>query len=267
MPTMKIERFESVPSFCAHVRKIGVRESGNGHEWDLGVSGPEALKRGEMGDPTIATETSAIMDRIVPSFREEEASRWVAAPMGTRVSVPEYLGGNPMCMRRRAKRETTARHLSIYVDLGCAAMVGASHMMKRGATILGFLEWLTRHGINVDLYLVSGAGTREVQDLYHVVRCDTRPLDISVSGFAIAHPAFARHVAFSAETPYGFRGAFSASSVKYRRDPQGYERFMRGLLDMQPGDIYVPESYAYDPLVTDPVKWVEERVSQISETT
>lgn len=221
-----------------------------GYSWDLNVTGAEALDRALNGDPSIARTAIDLVSKIHTDLEGSSRTAWISHVSGSRVDVPAFVAGSPLSMRRRVKREQS-RHVSVYVDMTCSAGIKATDMVKRGATILGFLESLQRNGVDVDLYLVTALGGR--QDIHHVIRVESRPLDLSTAAFAIAHPSFSRNLCYGHAHHYGFSGAWSS-----RRGTD----HMRSVLGLEPHDVYVPSVYYGDKAISQPVEWISERLSQ-----
>ena len=108
--------------------------------------------------------------------------------MGSRVLVPQYLANSPFCMNRRQKVASPVQHVSIYVAIAFCCDVTPEQMLKRGITILGLLEQLQARQVSTDLYLMSDTNGMTDGDLHQIIRVESRPLDLSTSGFAQLTP-------------------------------------------------------------------------------
>lgn len=264
---MSIERFESVAAYLAHV--AGTEDNyRHSRDWDLGIKGSEAVTRATFGDPEIGPSTAAKLDKLSPQIGTSDRPAWVPHVMGQRVSVPAYLAGNPMSMRRKVRQATESRHVAIYADLVSSIGIGASDLLARGTTILALLESLQRQNVACDVFaLIPTHAANADGELIQVIRLESRPLDLSTSGFALAHPAFVRNVGYGyAERRHGFNGEWSESFLRYGGASRStaYENHIRGLLGMNPTDIYIPPVYYGDPLISNPIAWIEARLSQIT---
>ncbi len=258
-----ILRHDSLPAYLDHLKDHQLyRDHGfGGYSWDNGVNGKEAVSRATNGDPTIVNTMTTILDKITPSDANGSRSAYVPSIAGSRVSVPDYLAGSPTCMRRRTRVESSQRHVSIYVDGTCSAMISADTMIARGATILGFLTALQQLQIGVDLYFVCSTHAREDGDLYQVIQLDTRPLDLSTSGFVITHPGFIRNVCYGVANTYGFNGGWPRSYTDL--SPIKYADHMSRVLDLSPSDVYIPACHVSDEIVKHPEQWIEQRIMQV----
>src|ERR1700679_3161713 len=126
---MRVDRFESLSQYTDAVERQRwnfLREYGGPskrYDWDAGVGYREAIRRTREGDPSLVGQYADKVDRMVNEFKmtDESRSAYLPSVAGTRVSVPDYLGGNPMCMRRKQKREIQNRSVNIYVNTTCHA--------------------------------------------------------------------------------------------------------------------------------------------------
>jgi hypothetical protein len=262
-----------------------------GDDWDLGVSGARAADLAVNGDPTIVAEYAGNVERFSLDAATETRAAWLPSVTGGRVDMGAYLAGAPDCMRRRARREIETRHVSIYVSQTCSAGIRAETMRKRGAAILGLLDTLNALQVSVDLYLVidlDGARSRNDGtnshgraalrdadasaldgDATQVIRVESRPLDLSQVGFAIAHPAFSRNIGYRVATQYGYRGGWSRTWDTCYAHGGGagldrYVRIMREKLGADAHDLFVPPVSYHDEIIIDPARWIRERVTQVT---
>lgn len=258
--------------------------------WDDGVSGKQAAEYARVGKEGHVSEFGNTLADLETLNADVVRPQWMRSLGGSRVVVPEYLADRPDHMRRRTRNENVVRHVNVYVSMVCSAGIHASTMLKRGATILAYLDFLQRSGVNVDLFLVvdlngndsaeSRARMRTVaqqnggrSNSYgwsegnntQVIRVESRPLNLAQSGFVISHPAFTRNVAYRVGDQWGFTGGFSESyglSDMGRNQP-AYEAIMRERIGMSEHDVFIPPVYLHDTIVEDPKRWLTERAKQL----
>jgi len=245
----------------------------DGAAWDLGVHGPEACRMAVEGDPALIPGVMHYLDAMQDVFINGEVTRWSPEVSGPLVSVPSYLSGNPRCMRSLRKREGSARHVSIYVNGTCSAGIHASDMLKRGQAILALLESIQRCKISCDLFMVGSVNSCDAYkrgDTYSVIRVESRPLDIGVSGFAVAHPAFTRNVIYALSCRHGYSGGWPDTFDMFGRgndfDGNGFtpwDHYVRDILGMKPEDVYCPPVLYNDAIIGNPELWIKTRLSQI----
>lgn len=239
-----------------------------GKTWDLGVSGKIAAEKAMTGDPELVQGYENMVKDVEESYTGDRAC-WVPSFAGTRVSVPDYLGGNPMAMRQRKRVQGSGRHVNIYVSLVTFCGCQAKDMLTRGQAVMGLLSTLQAMGVSVDVFLLAEWGDDNYFDktgkIYsQLIQLETRPLDLSVSGFAIAHPAFARNVVYSTLYMYNLprSGPFPPVAAKNGPESKAYEEDIRKRYNLQPTDI-VSLSAGWDSLVIkNPKQWVLEHTRQ-----
>lgn len=266
-----IKRYESVDAYLPEARAALARGARNAHRqshgysWDLGVSCPEAIQRATYGDASLGRKVSDVVDRIAPSIGDDARMRFAPALAGSRVNVPAFLSGNPYAMRRRVRTESSVQHVAIYVELACSAGIEAEKMVARGATILALLESLQQRQVSVDLYLVCTLDAKNrSMDHYQVIRVESKPLDLSTAGFAIAHPAFTRNCCYATAEMDGYCGWWSPTTMRLGGTSTAYEAHFRELFELAPSDIYIPQTQSHDTLINDPTAWIETRLSQVA---
>jgi len=281
---MRVERFESIESYAKLVgeRQNYSEESGGfgygSSSWDDGIGFSSAIKLSIHGHPPLVGQTAAAVDSLVTEFqiRQESRKAYISHVSGSRVSVPEYLAGSPFCMKRKAAIQRPERAINIYVCTTCAAAVSAQNMLKRGVTIMALLEYLQLTQVSVELFLTAETHGRTDGDFIQVIKVESNPLDLSTASFAIAHPAFARHVTYTmAKAMDGFNGAWgrehnnscSGSSSWGVFNPELYLPKISKAVGMSPGDIYIPApTYNDDEIISHPDMWLSKRIETIRES-
>lgn len=243
---------ESVGEHGSHVREVAYRDRRYVPEMCAGVDFKTARELAANGSVTFGEAQELSLANNITGSMALSTQVHVA---GTGVSVPHYLAGAPKCMRRRVQVERAARHVSIYVSTACAWSWSGEELLGRGRAILSLLSWLQSNRVECDIQLVTGL--HHSKDLYSCVRLETRPLDLSQVGFALAHPAFERQLAWQLAYNQGWDGINWAPS---ERDPKK----MRQILGMAAGDVYVQPAEKDCRLMADPKRWLLERVTQLS---
>jgi hypothetical protein len=231
---------------------------GSGQGWDGGVNPKEAMRRGRDGDPSLVREYEGHIQDLTATMRGETGPAWVLDVMGSTPCSPAVVAGHPMAMRRRVKRTAPARTARIYVSLICSAGIRASDMIKRGASILALAESLQAANVHVEVNLVAELPCSP-RDTIVVVPVET-PLDLSVSGFAIAHPAFTRYVTYYLNgNQWGFNGGWPS----YMGHTDEERKIGAKILKLDPGDVWVPSASLLDDSVQNPEAWIKRNVMQV----
>ncbi len=281
-----ILRYNSVIEYLAAVQEISasnvLNRYSSSRSWDMGVTGSAAMELAANGDPSIVAEWEGQIEHVQEASSEAPRPLWTPSMLGPRVSVPAYLAGSPMCMRRRKRPENITRHVSVYVSTTSSGGITADDMMRRGAAILGYVQSIQAMGLAIDLYLVAdmqgwsdaSSHIKRASDELHdmtidgdciqVIRVESRPLDLSTAGFAMAHPAFARNVTYAHAASYGSYGSWSRTfhSTDAHNHPAAYARVMRAKLGCDETDIFVGPASLMDTLMSDPKAWIAARVAQ-----
>jgi len=213
------------------------------------------------GDPEIAAKAEALLDQVDRFTAETEGRQWTAMPAGAYPIVPEALAGSPTPMRGYQSVASEHMPLSIYVATTSSARYGLETLLARGVAILALVSKL--QAIRpVDLHIMSltpntsswtGDGNMIV-----VTRLETRPLDLSVAGFVLAHCAFDRrvHLGLCVKLGKDARWAHIAWSEIFRNGPAA----IRAYVGMGPDDLYIAPAHLDDSMIKEPVKWVNEQV-------
>lgn len=265
---MTVQRYDSIDAFVTAAAKGKTLDEYNGshdREWDLGVNGREAIRRATFGDPTIAAKVGEGMADVAINVAPELVRIWETAVSGSRVNMSAYLAGSPMHMRRRRASEVAATNVAIYVDGSCFVGCKADDMLRRGVAILGLLESLQTMGIGTELYLYmlhrtsSGSGAQ-------IIRCESRPLDLSTTGFALAHPAFFRNVVYGHVWGMGSQGRWPSQYVELggsRHDPR-YLAWVRETIGASERDIVLPQVNGVREIPAKPAAWITQRIEALA---
>ncbi len=271
-----VHHHPSLVDFVLESKQLGPQASLDmqEHRWDLGLGFDKACELALSGDTSLVSNASKLIDKSqaasVGIGMLKRPERCIAG--GTRVDVPAYLGGSPKSMVRRTKRETVTRHVSIYVSVVSSCSIDADKLLRRGCAVLGLLELLQAMQVAVDLHLFgeftyADDVNRPLIPVWHV---ESRPLDLSVAGFAIAHPAFPRDVCYSHWYHKERYGQFGGRWPRQARDSASYDTWLRKHLECDPKDIVLrgPRTAGWgagddELVIKSPEKWVSETLTQI----
>lgn len=271
-----LRRWESVESYVLKVtEEMGsfgpeyARDRTSDH-WSAGLSFAQAKERALKGDPSLVGIATKALEKVSPSIGDAVRLQNVRTICGTRVSVPDYLGGSPLSMvkRVRAARQTT--HVNIFVGIVSSQGLSSDQMLTRGATILGLLEHLQSVQVGVDLFLLAETHGRTDGNYVQCIRVESQPLDLSTAAFAIAHPAFARHITYAyAAHKDGFNGDWPRDwghpgMGQNESQQKAWLKRLRGWgCDIADQDIYIPAPHYCDETMTNPSGWLEAKIRQV----
>lgn len=238
----------------------------NEHSWALGLNAKTACERAVSGDASLVAGVSDLVERVSAQQGSTLRAVWEPSVAGNRISVPDYLAGSPTCMRRRVKREANTRAINVYVALVSSAGIDAAHMLKRGAAILAFLQTCQASGIAPTVYLIGEGNGGNDGDGCTLIKVDSQPLDLSVSSFAIAHPAFYRKALFAWNDHHNrWSGAWPKSRPYNSRETEAWywKTVEEAGGSREAGDVLIPATEHHDELVVRPKAWLAARMAQL----
>jgi hypothetical protein len=262
-------KFDSMHAFMAAFHaKVRHHSAGEMPEsWNLKTDWRAAAVKAVEGDPTLAGLADQTIEKINVTIGDVERPIDAPSVAGYRVVVPDFLGGNPRNMRKRAKAERQAQHVTIYVSVIASAGINAKDLLTRGSAILALVEALTMRRIGVDIYLLgeqAGSTGRAQDDVFTTIRVENRPLDLSTAAFGLAHPAFGRSLLIDWCIANGTPGHGPFPHASGYGQPE-YLTNLAKILDAEPGSLFIPLAYLTDRLIFDaPERWVTERLEQLS---
>ncbi len=260
-----VQRFDSLSEYLGQCENPD-GSCQRGLDWDGGLTPREAFKKATDGDPSCVDTYKGEIAKLASAHAAEMA--FVTRPdvWGSRVHMPSFIAGRPDCMRRRQKRERETRVVRIFVSLVCSGGIPADTMLKRGAAVLALIEWAQASQFRVEVSLVAELPCSP-KDHVQIIPLDV-PLDLSRTGFVIAHPAFVRHTLYiGGGRQLGFNGGWVRYDLGFRGgyDPDPNKRYPvpRRLIGCEPSDVFVGMAHLHDLAVKDPKKWLATHVSQI----
>lgn len=256
----ELHRFSSLSSFLDTATSVAKKARGD-HEWDLGMSGKEACKAAREGDLSLVERAEDILREIETHIAEGTEMVLEPSVNGRRPHVPSFIAGAPKSMRRRMPREGSGKSVRIFVQLSAASLISGDQLLKRGCAVIALIESLQRSQVHVDLFLTyRGAfseSRRHELGFGVIVPIESQPLDLSVAGFAMAHPAFMRNVMFSYADMLFSKSTFATGPMSTGA--------MRELFELEADDVYVPRANHDDRnIYTNPTAWVQKHLSQIT---
>lgn len=236
-----------------------------GGPWDLGVSGADAARYALRGNPELLSRATVELQGIHANVGVTTRRRMSYDVCGGSCSVPRYLQGNPLSMRRA--KPAVNRVVNVWVNPACSAMVKAEAMFDRGLAIIGLVQALEAMGITTRVHVVTMTDGGPGKPHMHIVDLP-EPFDLSSASFVLAHPAWTRNVL------YGDR-SYKAGSLVSLRPPEylGFhahepeprevsEQIVKHVLKGEPTDIYIPRLGLYDSF-TDKVGWIKDKLLQL----
>lgn len=249
--------FDSLGDFArfADSRVTDYRRENSGSFYG-GMTWQEAVSSCYSGDLSLVAAAEALLDKIDASV-EVERRLWSPSLYGAFPSVPDFLAGAPDCMRRLRPDPSDVSPVNIYVSTTSSAGISAETMLKRGVAIIALLLKLQQVR-PVSLSLLAELHGQSDGACIECIRLESSPIDLSTACFAICRVGFARHLTygvaqvmdrFNGGWPNGYRSEHWATEIRQR-------------VGMVEQDLYIPAATAWDPIITDPVAWVNAQVAK-----
>ncbi len=257
-----------------HDRSI---ENFSARGWYGNHSKQQALRCLTLGDESLVAASDALLAKLedkLPHTRKWQSQRAVA---GGLVCVPEYLTGQPECMRIRRRLDRNDAPVTIYMDLTSSAVIDASKLLARGTAILALARALCEHRV-VELWGGISLGESSYQGhaygrrssssawsstlAWHI---DTTPLDVARAAFLLSAPAMARGIGYglaptlAGHSHWNGNWSFGAHDLHVRTQSARLRAAM-GAAEM----LVVPPIYGTDPLVTNPLGWITRELARLT---
>lgn len=255
---MKVEYTWS--EYLASLPAASARAHYAGGDWTDGESFDSALRKMAMGDDTYAHMADALLDKLSDLAEGVPQREWTPAPYGAFPCVPEYLAGMPTNMRAMSPSGELSP-VKVVVSTTCSGGLDKETMTKRGVTVLALVMKLQQIR-PVELYvLVEGNDENRKDNLFQLIKLDTKPLSIAHACFALANVGFARALTYTHMKHYhGWGGDWPRA---YRTSQ--YESIVRHECEMSPEDLWIRSAYSTDVLLREPVKWVNTQLTKYSQ--
>jgi hypothetical protein len=144
--------------------------------------------------------------------------------------------------------------LAIIADVTTSASVSGGDIQRRGAAILALVRVLsTRRPIEL------WAGTMVDADngrnaVYTFARIETSPLDLATACFALAHPAFPRHLCYGLARLHGYAGRWPYDKNSRHRDHMA--AILAPAFSHATQTLCLPSLHAADQSCTNPEAWL-----------
>jgi len=240
-------------------RKINgrIRGFGYGHE-ERNDQGIDILLN---GDETHVDQANKLVDQIVATV---EVPRHVSkkSVYGFRPNVPAYIRGEPRDMWRRLKIKEERSPIRVFVGLTSSALISEDDLIKRGCAIAAFAIAMSNvRPVIITPYVClgssryTGRGTRNMLISWDI---STQPLIMSEL-MAVTRPEVTRHIGI--ESCRQLFGRIAEDDPSFHSDSFS-EAKMRQHLGAKPSDLYLPSIHASDPILNDPVAWVNTQVER-----
>lgn len=180
---------------------------------------------------------------------------------GHRVNMGAVMSGSPLTMYRRVSVASHKAPVRIWVGTTSSIGISPADVTKRGAALAAFALALGKtRPVRITPYSAVAAWSG---DGIGLVSCDlaTRPLYVN---------ELAAHMNVHLTRYVGMYAAHCISPHCAGAWPRGYEDVKPGgamatMLNAKPDDIVLSGIHLHDPLLRDPIKWINEQIARFSE--
>lgn len=227
-----------------------------------GIDGPEVQKGMEImlnGDETYVEKAQSIVDKLTLEV-ETPRREWYREVYGYYPDIPAYLRGEPanMWMTRRTNDERTPIHL--FVGLTSSANIPREKLVERGAALAAFCIAMGNIRPVVITPFVCLSSTDRRRNMLISWDISTQPMVLS-EVMSLTRPEVTRYIGIEA-----CRHQFGQEAYRdpgFHRDSWD-EALMRKHLNARDEDLYLPPIYGDDPLLDDPVKWIQDNIAKFT---
>jgi hypothetical protein len=270
---MTVKYFDSLQSFVAALP----------HESKMDKSGPftnyqsfETAKKNLWAgqDKTAVERAERLLDALECDGIELKQATWELDRVGFIPCVPAHLAGSPAAMRRQVEEPSEAAPVRIFASVATSAALSTCEIEKRGVHILALCRKLAAVR-PVELYIFEDMHGKDEKDgtgacAIPVIKLETLPLDLTTAAYVLTNPGFPRSLCFAWGAERGFTGKWarfknSHGTAIYPNTP-GYMAELRRVLQANPQDLVIMGGFSGDPLVANPLKWLNMQVSQYART-
>ena len=251
--------FDSPDKLAAAAESSGVVEKARS-EFYGNLDLKTTLRYTREGDLSGVAASEALLAEMEHYVFETARLENVLDVTGASPNVPAYIAGQPLSMRRRARREHPQGPIAVIVDLSTSAELTTKQIQTRGAVLLALVRILSTCR-PVELWAVTGldgrVGRSDPTGVSFVgTRIDTTPLDLARAGFILTSAAFPRMLCYGlAEKHHGYRGHWPFYDGPL--SPSEMAQCLMGAFAHVEETLCVPGLHVKDELVQRPLNWLQ----------
>ncbi len=235
-------------------------DGGLGPAWFGNMTFDQARDMARSGNESMVDEANKLLDKLDAVTEGVPLRQWQPSVTGAYPSIGDYVVGRPDCMRLIAPTQDVSP-IKIYVGIATSAALSGDDVLKRGVTLLALVLKLQQIR-PVTLTLLNENGDyKPGKDFLQVIPVDSNPLSIAHAAFALAHPAFARRLAYATAHIDGIPAALPWPAVRSQLGAK-YIDWIRESVGGSMQDLIIPGGHSDDALISNPIAWINEQVSR-----
>lgn len=237
------------------------------------------------GDETYVEKAQGIVNTLSVQI-DTPRSEWYREVYGYYPDIPSYLAGQPQAMWMEHKVTADHAPIRLWVGLTSSAMIEENRLIERGAALAAFCIAMAnvRPVVLTPFWTLGSVKRRGDRDYYYdrrgarrqnkngdpndgvrnmIISYDisTQPLILSEI-LSIARPEVTRYVGI--EMCRHLFGQDASEDSSFAHDSFD-ERKMREHMNIPDTDLYLPPIYGSDPLLDNPVKWIQDNIARFTE--
>lgn len=199
-------------------------------------------------------QVESTLDKINANV-EVDHKHWEASMVGAYPSVPDYLSGNPLNMRRLLPIETNTSPVTIYVDMFVSSSISADDLQKKGIAIIALVCKLQEIR-PIELVIVSANRNKlDTGDVAVACKLETNPISLAHLLVILGNPGFVRTVVLNYKLQF--------MDVKSNLPPSANPK---KLFDLNQDTIWIDGAVSADGWTFgDPVAWVNQQVAKFNQ--
>lgn len=223
----------------------------------------EGARRGRTGG---VARAEAVMEQVM-SRVDAPRTEWAASVAGAYPMVPDALMGHPASMRRRVEAYDDRSPLRVFVDLTSSAGISPAELLDRGTACLALaMAFAAERPVEVYACVALGRDGIAERNGAVAVRIGSAPLDLAVACNALTSTGFSRGLCYSWINAHVH--AFGGGKWHWGwglKNPwvnSAYAARMREALGVAGDDVFIAPAYLQDPLLRDPVAFVNREIDK-----
>lgn len=238
--------------------------SGNDVSWYGGTT-KQCRDWALRGDPALVPAIEAHLKFIDATLPDTWQRTTRADVFGPRLNVADWLAGTATPFRRRVRAEVESAPVRIWIAGVCSAKIDAETMQKRAATICALVE-LVQQSRPVELILFGEHGSRKYAAALCAVRLGVAPLGLAALAGVLCHVGFVRRFFYGTMLRDAeFNGTWPSEYGYDANINPAYKIKRAEALDIQPQDVVIEAARSWDPLVEQPLQWINTQLREIAE--
>lgn len=182
---------------------------------------------------------------------------------GHRVNMSAYLAGSPLNMMRRETELSEHTPIRVWVGTTSSIRISPATINKRGAALAAFaLALSVKRQVTITPFMYEFNGERETSR--EAGKGALLSVDLSTSPLVVSE--LSAHLDVHGARYLGMYATHCADPDTRSCIPDKPESLMRYLLGAQPNDVYLGAIHIADPILRDPVEWINTNLAKYTNT-